>query len=361
MTAHNPRDPHDPVHTPVIPAQPERSEATDTGGLPDLPILMSPKSAIPYSWWAPLLAGVAAGMVLRFLFSGVAGGKWSAMAGAFIYLSPLVVGALTVYVAETRERRTWGYYLWAPFASNCLYVLGTLLIMVEGLICAIVIIPMFAFLGALGGLLMGVVCRMTNWPRQTFYGLALMPLVFGALGDYLPDPTVLSDVQRSTMVHAAPEQVWAHLNHTTNIKPEEFGATWAARIGVPMPLSGITQSTPNGRVRVTHWDKAVQFDEPITDWQPGRYVRWTYRFTPASFPPHALDDHVLIGGHYFDLHDTSFTLTPVAQGTRLDVAVHYRVTTQFNFYADRVAQLLIGDMLDADLQFYKNRSEAVGL
>jgi hypothetical protein len=347
-----PRNPHELANA-------ADAASTDTQPeLPDMPVMMSPMSRIPFSWWAPLLAGVGGGILLRFFFSGGAGSNWSAMAGAFIYLSPLVVGAITVYVAETRERRTWGYYLWAPFVANCLYVLGTLLINVEGLICAIVIIPMFAGLGALGGLLMGLVCRMTNWPRQTFYGFAALPLVFGALGDYLPEPTVFNSVQRSTFIHAAPEQVWAHLNHTTDIKPEEFGTTWAARIGVPMPLSGITQSTANGRVRVTHWGKSVQFDEPITDWQPSRYVRWTYRFTPTSFPPHALDDHVLIGGHYFDLHDTSFTLTPVAGGTRLDVAAHYRVTTQFNFYADRVAQLLMGDMLETDLQFYKRRSES---
>ena len=334
-----------------------RDRAADAVEPPDLPIMMSPLSAIPFSWWAPLLAGVVGGLLLRLLFSGAAGGKWSAMAGAFIYLSPLVVGALTVYVAETRERRSWGYYLWAPFVANCLYVLGTLLIMVEGLICAIVILPMFAALGALGGLVMGLVCRITDWPRQTMYGFAALPLVFGAMGDYLPEPTVLSAVQRSVVVQAAPERVWAQLNDATNIRPEDFGSTWAARIGVPMPLSGVTESTPDGRVRVSRWAKGVQFDEPITDWQPGQYLRWTYRFAPTSFPPHAMDDHVLIGGHYFDLHDTRFTLTPEAGGTRLDMVVHYRVTTQFNFYADRVAQWLMGDMLDADLQFYKRRSE----
>jgi hypothetical protein len=67
---------------------------------------------------------------------------------------------------------------------------------------------------------------------------------------------------------------------------------------------------------------------------------------------------VMIGGHYFDMHDTSFTLTPVATGTRLKVQTHYRVSTQFNFYADAVAQLLMGDMLETDLVFYKRRSEA---
>lgn len=340
---------------PKSPDSPDR--AADAVEPPDLPITMSPMSAIPFPWWAPLLAGVVGGLLLRLLFSGAAGDNWSAMAGAFIYLSPMLVGALTVYVAETRERRSWGYYLWAPFVANCLYVLGTLLIMVEGLICAVIILPMFAVLGATGGLLMGVVCRITDWPRQTLYGFAALPLVFGAMGDYLPEPTVLSAVQRSVVIQAAPERVWAQLNDATNIRPEDFGFTWAARIGVPMPLSGVTESTPDGRVRVSRWAKGVHFDEPITDWQPGRYLRWTYRFAPTSFPPHAMDDHVLIGGHYFDLHDTRFTLTPEAGGTRLDMVVHYRVTTQFNFYADRVAQWLMGDMLDADLKFYKRRSE----
>ena len=180
------------------------------------------------------------------------------MAGAFSYLSPTVEEALTVYVAESRERRTWGHYLWAPFVAKCFYILSTLLMIVDGLICAIVIIPMFAF--------------------------------WRAMGDYLPEPTLLNDVQRSTVVHAAPERMRSHLNHTTNIKPEEFGATWAARIGMPMPLSVSWQSTPSGRVRVTHWDKAVQFDQPNADWH-------------------------------------------------------------------HVAQLLISAMLEADLQFYKQRTE----
>ena len=316
------------------------------------------KKAIPFMWAYPLIAGVVGGILLRFIFSGRPGGAWSAMAGAFIYMSPILVGAITVYVAETQKRRSWGYYIWAPFVANCLYVLGTLLILIEGLICAVIIIPMFALLGSLGGLAMGAVCRATNWPKQTLYSLAAIPLLLGAIGDQLPNPELLNSVQRSTVVHAAPEQVWAHLNRAVDIQPAEFGATWAARIGVPMPLSGVTEMTNEGLVRKSLWNKAVHFDEPISDWQPNRYLRWSYRFFADSFPPHALDDHVMIGGHYFDLKDTSFTLTPVAGGTRLDIQAHYRVSTQFNFYADRVAQLLLGNMMETGLQFYKNRSEA---
>lgn len=313
---------------------------------------------LPFSGFYPVLAGVMVGLLLRLLFSGKAGGPWSAMAGSFIFLAPLLVGAVTVYVAETIKRRTWSYYFWAPFEANLFFVFGTLIIMVEGLICALVIMPLFAGLGALGGVAMGLVCRVTHWPKQAIYSLAVLPIALGLGGDYLPTPTVLSSVQRSIVVNAPPAQVWQQLNNTRHIQPEEFGATWAARIGVPMPQSGVTELTAQGRVRKSLWDKKVHFDEPITDWQPERYMRWTYRFDPTSFPPHALDDHVMIGGHYFDLHDTSFTLTPVAGGTRLDIQAHYRVSTQFNFYADRVAQLLLGNMFETGLAFYKHRSEA---
>ncbi len=77
------------------------------------------------------------------------------------------------------------------------------------------------------------------------------------------------------------------------------------------------------------------------------------------FPPHALDDHVKIGGHYFDLADTEYTLTPNGDGkTNLRIRIRYRVSTQFNWYADRVAAWLIGDFSEVVLQFYARRAAA---
>jgi uncharacterized protein YndB with AHSA1/START domain len=334
-----------------------------TSAEPPLVMAKVREPAFPFSNWYPFLAGIASGLLLRLLYSGKSGSTWSAMAGAFIYVAPMLVGAVTVYVAETIKRRNWAYYFEAPFIANLIFIMGTLVIMVEGLICAIVIVPLFAMLGSLGGLAMGAICRITNWPKQAVLSLALLPIALGVGGDYLPTPDVFSSVERSVVIQAPPAQVWQQLNNARDIQPAEFGGTWAAYIGVPMPRSGVTQVNVNAqgvseRVRNSLWDKAVHFDEPITDWQPERYMRWTYRFDATSFPTHALDDHVMIGGHYFDIHDTSFTLTPVATGTRLDVQTHYRVSTQFNFYADAVAQLLMGDMLETDLVFYKRRSEA---
>jgi hypothetical protein len=327
-------------------------------------------ATLPFKRWYPLAAGLLAGIVLRLIFHGEPGGNWSAMTGAFIYFAPMFVGAVTVYIAETQKRRSWNYYVYAPFLANTLFVLGTLLIMIEGLICAIVIIPLFSIIGAFGGLAMGIVCRITNWPKQTLSALAVLPLALGFAGDLLPTPQEFSRIERSIVINASPDVIWQQLAYAKDISAEDFQGTWAAKIGVPMPQAGVVSyepgSSPTGYVRHAHWDKKVHFDGLITDWQPGQLMRWTYRFAPDSFPPHALDDHVMIGGHYFDLIDTSFKLEPEASGThpttrltntRLTIAASYRVSTQFNFYADAVAQLLLDNMLHTATGFYQRRSE----
>jgi hypothetical protein len=314
---------------------------------------------LPFLRRYPILAGVLLGLLLRFLFSGPAGSAWSAMAAAFIFFAPLAIGAMTVYFAERERRRSWGYYFYAPFLATMLFVCGTLVIMVEGIVCAIVIVPMFAVMGGLGGLVMGLVCRLTDWPKQAVYSLAFVPLLLGLLGDLLPMPATQNSVERSAFIQAAPEVVWRHIHAATDIQADEVGDAWAFRIGAPLPVSGLTRPTPDGHVRTMVWTRNVHFDGHVADadWQPPNRVRWAYRFTADSFPPGSLDDHVMIGGHYFDLQDTTYTLEPQGTGTLLHMRVGYRISTQFNLYADWVAQWLLGDFGDVILRFYKQRSE----
>jgi uncharacterized protein YndB with AHSA1/START domain len=313
---------------------------------------------LPFAKRYPVVAGVCLGLVLRFIFSGPAGSAWSAMSGAFIFWTPIAIGMVTVYLAERVRRRTWGYYFWAPMLATALFVAGTLVIMIEGLICAIVIIPMFSVLGAMGGLVMGITCRLTNWPKPAVYTLGALPLLLGALGAATPASNDFSHIERSIHIAAPPAVVWQALVHTPDIAPSEFEHGWAYRIGVPLPLSGEVVDTDGGKVRQFHMGKGVHFEGVVTDWQPQTFVRWTYRFKPDSFPAGALDDHVLIGGHYFDLLDTSYQLSPVADGTRLTFKVHYRVSTQFNLYASWVARMLLGNFGDVALAFYGGRSIA---
>ena len=299
-------------------------------------------------------------MLLRLVFSGRPGHAYATMLGSFIYLSPLVVGAVTVYVAERTERRSWGYYVKAAFVANVAYVVGTLVIMIEGLICAIVIVPLFAVLGSIGRLAMGAACRLTHWPRRTtLQGLWALPLLLGGVEAKIDAPIRERAVECSQYIAASPERVWHEIHHADSIRPDEMNAAWLFRIGVPLPKAGISQDTPEGKVRRITMGKDVHFEQVVTEREENRKVRWTHRYAEDSFPRYALDDHVVLGGHYFDVNTTSYELTPRGDGTELRVRMTYRVSTSFNWYADPIARMLLDNFESVLLRYYARRSGSV--
>lgn len=317
--------------------------------------LMEPD--IPFSFWWPLLGGAVLGVILRLIFSGKPGGSYAPMGYAFMYLAPMAVGAATVYIAERSAQRSWAYYFLAPVLATALFVLGTLLIMIEGIICAVIVIPLFSLLGACGGLLMGALCRLTRHGKKALYSFAALPIALGIVPDDGHETPRIAAIERSVIIAAPATRVWKELHATNDIRPDEVGRAWMYRIGVPLPLSGMTEHSAEGIVRKIRMGKDIRFDQVALEWEENRHVRWAYRFTENSIPPRALDDHVAIGGHYFDLIDTSYTLQPIdADTTRLRVRMSYRVSTQFNWYADLVARALIGNFEDVILEFYRRRA-----
>jgi hypothetical protein len=102
----------------------------------------------------------------------------------------------------------------------------------------------------------------------------------------------------------------------------------------------------------------VNFSALVTDRIEDRSITWRYRFTPDSFPKGSLDEHVKIGGQYFDLYDTTFNLEAISGNfTELEIISHYRVTTDVNFYGVPVARFIARDFMSAILRLYKLRSE----
>jgi hypothetical protein len=313
---------------------------------------------LPFSRWWPVLAGVLCGVALRLVFSDTTGYPWNAMHGAFIAFAPLAVGAVTVYVAELTQRRTWGYYFRAGMVANVFFVIATMLILIEGLICAILILPLFAIYGGVGGVLMGAICRSSNWPKKkAVYGFAFLPILIAICSPNSDGVPHIGVVERSIVIQADAPKIWAQLHDIRNIQPEEVGHAWMYRIGVPTPESGITRVTSEGLTRDVRMGKNIHFTQHATQWDANRYIRWTYRFNDDSFPPGALDDHVKIGGKYFDLVATEYVLKEIdARSTSLTVRMHYRVSTQFNWYARPLANGLIGNFAEVILGLYARRS-----
>jgi hypothetical protein len=308
--------------------------------------------------------GAGYGILMRLVFGiapflntpGMSNLASGPMLFSFVVLVPLLIGVHTVYAARARSPGL-GSALVMPLLPTLCFVAGTALLLIEGSICIALALPIFLVAAAAGGLICWLVLKVVQPRPGVVNSLLLLPLLAGALETRLPMTQELQTAQASVRIAARPEAIWQLINHATDIRPDEMKSGLAYRIGLPYPLAAITDSTDHGRVRRLQWDHGVRFDEPIQDWEENRYIRWTYAFKPDSFPPGALDEHVLIGGRYFDLIDTSYRLTPEANGTRLDIVVHYRVSTHFNFYASWWGRTMVDDAAATILNFYKVRAE----
>jgi hypothetical protein len=137
-----------------------------------------------------------------------------------------------------------------------------------------------------------------------------------------------------------------------------MGAAWMYRIGVPVPLSAAGEERDGELIRHISMGKGIHFDQVSNDWELDRRILWTYRFTADSFPPHALDDHVRIGGQYFDVIDTDYTIDRTPGGSLLHVVMRYRLSTNFNWYVRPIAHFLVDNFEATALAFYAHRAES---
>ena len=304
-------------------------------------------------------AGVLYGLFMRLAFAVGAmqgAGGDGVMLASFVFGVPLLIGAIAVYTLPA-ERRSVGAWLVAPLMPVLLFVSATAVLLLEGSICIFMALPIFMIMGMLGGLLTGLALKAVQPRPGTLGALLVLPLAAGLVERDLAPADHFGRSAASVHIDAAPETIWRLINDARDIRPEEMQDGLAWRIGVPLPLEAVTVGEGDARVRKLRWQRGVQFDEPILAWDENRYIRWRYVFGPDSVPPGALDDHVAIGGRHFDLIDTSHRLTPEAGGTRLDIEVNYRVSTNFNAYAGAWAAWLVDDAAETILAFYRRRAE----
>ena len=323
----------------------------------------------PRTWgrrgWVAVLVGALYGLLMRVMFGkvqvwapwlGLSRDDGYVMSLGFVHLTPMVVGAITIYGMRA-SRPTWTQAAFAPWAATALMMIGAMVTLLEGAICVVLMTPLFLAMASIGGVVMNLVLRHTRLGTLQLGVLAVLPLLVAAFDGPLTAER-WQRIDRSVIVEAPPERLWAEIVAARDIRREEFPRTWIHLIGVPRPVEGIQRMTPQGEVRVSRWERGVHFLGHVTERVEGRRLAWRYEFSPDSFPPGTMDEHVVIGGRYFDLGETRFTLTPLPAGrTRLDIESHFRVTSSFNGYAVAVAEFLGRDFVDGLLALYKRRAE----
>lgn len=313
------------------------------------------KEPEPFLW---TLLGAAYGLAARLLFefgSQAYGIKMISI--SMLIATPFAIGAIVIYgIRETNP--SIGKMLFTPWLAIFLALIGSVISLLEGSICIALASPLFFAASSIGGLVMGLTLRCTAKGKNTFHSILVLPVALALVEPSDPRKPQIQEERVSIEIHAPPHRIWQEIKNARNIRKEELAENFTHWIGVPRPLEGVNVKTPEGEIRYSKWERGVNFSARVTHEEKDRSITWRYEFNDDSFPKGSMDDHVKIGGQYFDLYDTTFNLIPISDEiTHLEIISHYSVTTDINFYGVPVAKFIANDFMSTIVQLYKSRSE----
>lgn len=300
-----------------------------------------------------VLIGTCYGILARLLeFSLVVKGLFGAMTLCFLFIVPLVIGYLTVYPVS---RPSWTFRLVAPWVPIFASVLVASLVGWEGSICIIMGLPLLMILGSIGG---AIGARTAS--RTGAMIAALLPFALSPVERLLPIPRSIRTVETEIAISATPAAVWSQIIEVPAIQPEEQRPAFFTRVGFPRPISATLSHPGVGGIRQARFEGGVLFLETITDWDNERLLRFTIRAETDSIPVTTLDQHVVVGGPYFDVLTGTYRIEPVDSGrVILHLASELRVSTPFNFYSGPWADAIMRSIQRNILAVVRDRAEQI--
>lgn len=281
------------------------------------------------------------------------------MSFVIVLVVPALLGALCEYFMIRKQPNP--IFLSRLFSVQplvfVLVIVFCVIVLREGIICLIMLLPILLTGLLLGAGLMRLICRYLWKPGTRIYSFALLPLILWLL---LPDfsRTEYGQTRRSVVIHAPAQQVFQAINQIGKIHPEEVKDSFIFTMGFPKPVFGMTEQQDGQLVRTIEWERGVRFKEKVTASHAPYLLSWHYQFAPDSFPKGSLDDHLVMGGRYFDLLKTDYQLEQIdAHTTKLILSIDYRLSTEYNWYSRLWANYVLNEFSDVVMQIHKQRLE----
>lgn len=277
-------------------------------------------------------------------------GTIQVMTIGFLFVVPLTIGFLTVRPIAEPSLVT---RITAPWVACLLVIVGSVVTGLEGAICVVFATPVMLLLSSIGGLIAG--SRPGRSPVVVPVAFVLPWAVLGVeSGRQLPTRFVTTTT--SIEIAAPASVVWPLVVSVDTIRPQERRRALFSSIGFPQPIAATLSHPGLGGVRRASFERGIVFREVVTDWKPEQRISFT--IDASTVPQTALDEHVKIGGPFFDVLDGTYTLQPLsASRTLLILESRHRVSTRFNSYAEFWATRVMESIQDNILDVLRDRAE----
>jgi hypothetical protein len=305
-----------------------------------------------------LLIGLVAGVLYAWLCMLLVTHFHENVSIAYIFILPIVLGAIPVLFSTKEQLEAYIMWLLWPWLVTFTFFVLSFVAGFEGLICLVIIVGPFLLLGTLSAFVFRIVRLKSEGKGKKLYVSLMLPMVVLLIEANIQVTDQVYTVSTSIEINAPKGRVWENVKNVRDIQPDEIKPHFVHLIGVPKPLNGALDEEGVNGIRQITWDKGIKFEEKITAWNDGTGFAYDIDVDPASVPPSTLDEHVMIGGRYFDVLRGGYHIEKIDEGkSMVTLTCTYRVTTNLNFYSKVWADFILDDFNEMILEVIKGRSE----
>jgi hypothetical protein len=298
-------------------------------------------------------------IVLR-LFFGIKDWNdlFTVMSVSFLLCLPTIVGALTVYFSSEENVRKFGYRFFVPWIPIFIFFFVTLLVSLEGWACWLMILPFFLLAASIGGLIGGYFKLRKRDSKVYISLLTLLPFLVSPIENFIGAIPGTYEANTYIDINAPADKIWNNITKVKEIRPEEDRGWLTKFLGMPRPVEAILNYGGVGASREARFTKGLIFHETVLEYIDKKKMVFSIKAYPYEIPSTTMDEHIVIGGKYFDVLNGTYELEQLNGKTyRLHLYSHFKLTTTFNFYASWWAKWIMKDIQNNILQVEKQRAE----
>jgi hypothetical protein len=310
----------------------------------------------------PVSISVAFGLVMRLLFGhqdiGIFMDFLLVMSLSFLILVPYGIGYLTVWFLPKSDISSKWYCALIPWLPVVLLMFITICIKSEGWICWIMALPIFMFFSTIGGLTARR-HRLKGSKNKTYVFITVLLPLFAAPIEHLVHAIPGTYTANTSIIIEAPaDSIWNNLTRVRYIPEANFKGSLTSLMGFPRPIKAELNYEGVGATRAAIFDKGLVFQEKVLEYEPKKRMVFSIHANPYDIPSTTMDEHIVVGGDYFDVLTGTYELEPLDQGKYcLHLYSRFVLKTDFNFYASWWGRWIMQDIQNNILHVIRDRAE----
>jgi hypothetical protein len=307
-----------------------------------------------------LLIPTVYAIILR-LFFGVNTWKelYSVMSVSFLFCLPTIVGALTVYFSSEENANSVKYRVFVPWIPILIFLTFTLAFAWEGWACWVMVLPLFLIAASIGGVL-GAYFKHRKKNKNVYISLlTLLPIFISPIESFVGAIPGTYEAYTYIDINSTQDKIWRNVTSVKEIKEEQDKGWLTKSLGFPRPVKAELNFEGIGAYREAKFTNGLVFHETVSEYVDKKKMVFSIKANPYEIPSTTMDEHIVIGGQYFDVLNGTYELEKLNEKKfRLHLYSHFKLTTTFNFYASWWGKWIMKDIQNNILQVVRQRAES---